>query len=176
MSGKPPPSGTFKIARSGDAVYARVCGLGNMANSATFKEFIDRMQLEGYRRFVVDLAECRGVDSTFMGILLGVTHGGGRDALVVVNANAHCRRQMESIGLHRVLRIESDPAAFPKDLALHELPEAEKSAIERLKLIRKAHEDLLAIDKKNEERFGAFLRDVAKNLGEQPPEKPPPGK
>jgi anti-anti-sigma factor len=169
VSGKPAPSGTFKIARSGDAVYARVCGLGNMNNSATFKDFIDRMLQEGYGRFIVDLAECRGIDSTFMGILLGVTHDGGRDALVVVNANTHCRRQMEAIGLHRVLRIEDAPAEFPEDLALHELAECEASPIQRLKLIMKAHQDLIAIDRKNEERFGAFLRDVAKNLREQEP-------
>ncbi len=167
MNGKPPPSGTFKIARSGDVVYARVCGLGNMTNSLTFKEFIERMRQEGYRRFVVDLGECRGIDSTFMGILLGV-----REALVVVNANAHCRRQMESIGLHRVVRIEDEPAALPKGLDLHELPEHEASPIERLKLIMKAHQDLIAIDRKNEERFGAFLRDVAKNL-RAPDDEPP---
>lgn len=155
------PQGTFRIARSGDAIYVRVVGLGNMGNSATFKDFADRMQTEGYRSFVVDLAECRGIDSTFMGILLGL-----RDGLVVVNANSHCRRQMESIGLHRVVRIQSEPAEVPKDLALHELPEAEASPIQRLKLIMKAHQDLIAIDRENEKKFGAFLKDIARNLGE----------
>ena len=167
MNGKQ-PTGVFRIARSRDAIYVRVVGLGSMSNSATFKDFVDRMQVEGYRRFVVDLAECRGVDSTFMGILLGLSHceeGGG--GLVVVNANAHCRRQMESIGLHRILKIQAQPADVPKDLELHELPEAEASPLQRLKLIMKAHQDLIALDKKNEEKFGAFLKDIAKNLGQQ---------
>jgi hypothetical protein len=168
MSGKG-PSGVFRIARSGDAIYVRVVGLATMTNSATFKDFADRMQSEGYRAFVVDLAECRGVDSTFMGLLLGLAQGSGsgsaRDKLLVVNANAHCRKQMESIGLHRLLRIQSEPAALPCDLALHELPESEPSPVQRLKLIMKAHQDLIAIDKKNEEKFGAFLKDIAKNLG-----------
>jgi anti-sigma B factor antagonist len=170
------PSGVFKIARSGDSIYVRVVGLATMANSTTFKDFADRMQAEGYRTFYVDLADCRGVDSTFMGLLLGLSHaqpaaGGGRgerrDALVILNANAHCRKQMESIGLHRLLRIEAEPAELPEDLALHDLPEAEASPIQRLKLIMKAHQDLIAIDKKNEERFGAFLKDIQKNLGER---------
>src|SRR5688572_4837700 len=97
------PSGTFRVARSGGTVYVRVSGLGNMNNSVTLKAFADQMLSEGYRNFVVDLADCRGVDSTFMGILLEF-----RSGLVVVNANAHCRRQMESIGLHRVLRIPEE--------------------------------------------------------------------
>jgi hypothetical protein len=182
MSDKPagkPPSGVFKIARQGDAVYVRVVGLATMTNSVTFKEFADRMQKEqGFRRFIVDLAECRGVDSTFMGLLLGLAHpsrdsgpsagkGAGPDALTVVNAGAHCRKQMESIGLHRLLKILPDPAEIPRGLELHELPEAETSPVARLKLIMKAHQDLIAIDKKNEEKFGAFLRDIQKNLGDK---------
>jgi anti-anti-sigma regulatory factor len=170
MSGKP-PSGVFRIARQGDTVYTRVVGLGTMTNSVTFKEFADRMVQEGFRRFIVDLAECRGVDSTFMGLLLGLSQAGkglGKDALVIVNAGAHCRKQLESIGLHRLLKIEDAPADLPRGVELHELPEAETSPVARLKLIVKAHQDLIAIDKKNEEKFGAFLRDIRKNLGEKP--------
>ncbi len=171
MSPRGAPSGVFKIARSGDAVYVKVVGLGTMNNSMTFKEFADRMVVEGYRRFIMDLAECRGVDSTFMGILLGIL--GDERSVVVINSNAHCRKQMESIGLHRVVRFlggAGDPGtpvpAIPPDVQLHELPESETSPVARLKLILKAHKDLIALDKKNEEKFGAFLKDLAKNLGE----------
>ena len=166
MNGKQ-PTGVFKIAGSRDAIYVRVIGLGSMTNSVTLKDFVDRMQVEGYRSFVVDLAVCRADDSSFMGILLGLSHCQGGGGLVVVNANPHCRKQMESIGLHRILKIQAEPADVPRDLELHELPEAEASPLQRLKLIMKAHQDLIAIDKKNEEKFGAFLKDIAKNLGEQ---------
>ena len=169
------PSGVFRIARQGDAVYVRVVGLATMTNSVTFKEFADRMGEQGFRRFIVDLGECRGVDSTFMGLLLGLAHPAREkgkppappDALTVVNAGAHCRKQMESIGLHRLLKIPVEPSELPRGLELHELPEAETSPTARLKLIMKAHQDLVAIDKKNEEKFGAFLRDIQKNLGDK---------
>jgi len=158
--GKPTPSGTYRVARSKDAIYIRVIGLGNMNNSATVKDFADRMARDGWKAFVVDLAECRGIDSTFMGILLSL-----RDGLVVVNASAHCRKQMESIGLHRVLKIQELAAPVPEGLALCDLPDADVDAVTRLKLVMKAHQDLIAIDKSNEAKFGAFLRDLAKNLG-----------
>lgn len=151
---------TYKVARSKDAVYIRVVGMGNMNNSATVKDFAERMGREGWKRFVIDLAECRGVDSTFMGILVSL-----RDGLVVVNAGAHCRKQLESVGLHRLLKIQEGQTPVPEGLALCDLPDADVDSITRLKLIMKAHQDLIAIDKANEAKFGAFLKDLAKNLG-----------
>lgn len=158
---KPAPSGTFRVARGDGAIYVRVVGLGNMNNSTTFKDFADRMQLEGFTQIVVDLGDCRGVDSTFMGILLGL-----RDGLVVVNATPHCRKQMEAIGLHLCIQMRDEPAALPRDVELRDLPHAEPDPVARLKLVMRAHQELIAIDRKNEERFGAFLRDLAKHLGE----------
>lgn len=153
-------AGAYRIARSKDSIYVRVAGLATMNNSDTLDAFLDKMQEEGYRAFVVDLADCRGVDSTFMGILSKL-----RDGLVVVNANDHCRKQLRSVGLDRVARIQEGPADLPEKLELHELPSAQADPIARLKLIRKAHEALIALDRKNEEKFGAFLEDIAKNLG-----------
>jgi anti-sigma B factor antagonist len=150
---------TYRVARCKDGVYVRVAGLGNMNNSTTFKEFLDRMQREGFKAIVVDLGECRGVDSTFMGVLLGF-----REHLVVVNAGPHCRKQMESIGLHRVLQIQ-EQAAVPPAVELCDLPETEADPTTRLRLIMKAHQDLIAIDRENEKKFGAFLKDIAKHLG-----------
>jgi hypothetical protein len=36
------------------------------------KDFAETQMLAGYRRFVFDLAECRGLDSTFMGCMIGI--------------------------------------------------------------------------------------------------------
>jgi len=172
---KPSPTGVFKIARQGDAVYTRVVGLGTMNNSITFKEFGDQQLGQGYRRFIIDLADCKGIDSTFMGILAGLAASARAhdkrpgSGVIIVNANPHCRKQLESIGLHRIVTVQNDPAALPAGLELHELPESEASPTARLKLIMRAHQELIAADKKNEERFGAFLRDIAKNLGQSPP-------
>ena len=163
--------GIFKVARSGGAVYVRVCGLATMVNSVTFKEFADKMQAEGYGKFIVDLTECRGMDSTFMGILLGLGAHGEKpspgDGVLVVNPSGHCKHQMAAIGLDRLVKFRDGPPALPAALELQELPECHASPLERTRLIMKAHEALVKIDKKNEERFGPFLRELAKNFGEK---------
>src|SRR3954454_18939325 len=115
------PSG-FEVARAGDAVYVRVQGLGNMGNAPVLKAFVDKMLEEGFRRFVVDLNTCRGIDSTFMGTLLDVATSareGDRPAakksmsdsdesepgVLLVNVDEHCRKQLVSVGLDAFLPI-----------------------------------------------------------------------
>jgi phytoene desaturase len=56
MSAKPP---TFRVARCKDGVYVRVSGLGNMNNSPTFKDFLDRMQREVARISPADALKFR---------------------------------------------------------------------------------------------------------------------
>ncbi len=163
MSGRSGSSGTFEVARASDTVYVRVSGLGTMNNSMTLQGFLDEMLKLDFRRFVIDLDACRGVDSTFMGILAGLAaeSGGG---LLLLNCSPHCLKQIKSVGLHRLLSLENGPAGLPAGVILHELPKATANPVERLKLIMRAHKELIRFDKKNEEVFGAFLRSIVKDL------------
>ena len=53
-------------------VCIRVRGRGTFLNSAGVKQFAKEMIQRGHREFVVDLADCPAMDSTFMGTLTGV--------------------------------------------------------------------------------------------------------
>jgi hypothetical protein len=177
------PSG-FEVARAGDAVYVRVQGLGNMGNAPVLKAFIDKMLEEGFRRFVVDLNTCRGIDSTFMGTLLDVATSareGDRPAakskksmsdsddsepgVLLVNVDEHCRKQLVSVGLDAFLPIAADRAKLPEGLELRALEVKDVPPQERFKLMLKAHQELVAIDERNEAKFGPFLKDLLSNLG-----------
>lgn len=167
MSPKPKPrskGGSFRVARSGDTVYVCVSGLGTMTNSMTLSGFANAMTQEGYGRFVIDLERCRGVDSTFMGVLVGLNERAG--GVVIVNAGPHCLKQLASVGLDRILKIDARPQALPDGVALTKLPEAAESPMERLRLIAKAHKELIRVDRRNEAKFGAFLQGIVRELGE----------
>lgn len=156
----------FQIVSSQGRVYVRVVGLGNMRNAMTFRAFIDRMRQDGCSRIVVDLVDCQGLDSTFMGVLLSLHQNDTTAAeLIVLNANPHCWQQLASIGLDRVLTIRQEPQAIPANAPVYTLPEFEVSPHERLKLIRKAHRELVAFDKRNEAHFAALLKDLDDRLG-----------
>lgn len=155
----------IRIARSKDAVFVGVVGQGNMNNSGTFRAFADRMVTAGYRNFVVDLAECRGMDSTFLGILFSIIQpprGKKAPELIVVNPGPHNVKLLEGVGLAELIKIKREPTPIP-GLSFEVLEDSTDPQM-RLQTIREAHENLLRLDRRNEEQFGPFLRALTKEL------------
>ncbi|MCZ7647000.1 MAG: STAS domain-containing protein [Planctomycetota bacterium] len=62
----------LSVARGAGMVIIRVTGSGNMMTAPALQEFADEQRLAGFRRFLFDLCECRGMDSTFMGCIVGI--------------------------------------------------------------------------------------------------------
>ena len=91
-------------------VCIRVQGKGSFQNSAGVKRFAKAMVNRGFRDFVVDLAACPVMDSTFMGTLTGIAfrlrelgHGG----LHVINSNERNTNLLEGLGLDQILSLEN---------------------------------------------------------------------
>ena len=79
---------SVQVGLAGNVVWVRVDGRGTFQNSAGLKEFAAEMTRRGHRDFVVDLATCELMDSTFLGTLTGVALGLRPDGkLTVVHAN-----------------------------------------------------------------------------------------
>ena len=136
-----------------------------MNNSSTFRAFAERMVSAGYRAIIVDISLCRGMDSTFLGILFSISQVPGERApadVVVVNPSPHAMKLLESVGLDKVIKIKTDPTDIP-DL-LYEVLEECHDSHQRLETIREAHENLLRLGRRNEEQFGPFLRALTKEL------------
>lgn len=155
----------IRVARTRDAIFVGVVGHGNMNNSSTFRAFSERMVGAGYRRFLVDLTECRGMDSTFLGILLSITRAAGEEeavSVVVVNPGDQNYRILRSVGLNHVLSVRRGETEIP-ELEYEILEECHDPGL-RLRTIREAHENLLRLDRRNEEQFGPFLRALTEEL------------
>jgi anti-sigma B factor antagonist len=157
---------SMMVARSGQAVYVRINGPGNMKICPTLQDFARRMFVEGYRKFIVDLEDCTTMDSTFMGTLVEISSLAPprTESLMIINPREHCEGLLEGLGLDNVLRIKREKAELP-EVELEPLPEYAVTPTERMKLIRKAHENLVGVDQRNEETFGPFLRQLVKEMG-----------
>lgn len=157
----------FYVARSSEGVYIRVHGFGNLQNTPIFKAFVEKMIEEGFPRIVVDLGPCRGVDSTFMGTLLGLhkiaTDQEAGAGVVLINTPSHCHKQLSSIGLDSFLSFVDSPQE-PPNIEIRRLEATQVSASEQLQIIIKAHKDLIAADERNEAKFGPFLRSILKDI------------
>ncbi len=77
------------VARGRDLVVIRVVGRGNMLNAPALQEFSDEQRKAGFVHFLFDFERCIGLDSTFMGVMVGMysapepkSAGGGIPALI----------------------------------------------------------------------------------------------
>ena len=164
---KGPP---FEAARSGKAIYLRVHGLGSMTTAPTLEAFVDQEIEAGARQFVFDFERCDGVDSTFMGLLLGISNrlqdvdGKSVKGVVLINVDDHARKQLSSVGIDTLLTLVEGETELPRSLKLTGLDAREVSDKDRLKLMVRAHKDLVAADERNRAKFGPFLKAIVAEL------------
>lgn len=166
---KGPP---FEAAKSGRAIYVRIRGLGSMTTAPTLEAFVEQEIQAGARQFVFDLGRCDGVDSTFMGLLLEINnrvgeHNNGKrpSGVILINVDDHAHKQLSSVGLDTLLTIKSGETELPGNLRLTGLDAREVSDKDRLRLMVRAHKELVAADSRNKAKFGAFLAAIVAELG-----------
>src|SRR5271154_3795556 len=102
------------VARNADLGFIKVVGRGSFQNSSCLKAFYLQLFKDGVRRFYVDLEACTYLDSTFLGILLGLglklREAGGKGLLRILNANARNLELLKNLGLDRLINIEGGNA------------------------------------------------------------------
>ena len=94
-------------------VCIRVQGKGSFQNSTGIKQFATAMIHRGHRNFVVDLADCPVMDSTFMGTLTGVAlrlREIGQGEVHVINSNARNTDLLAGLGLDQILSLDNASA------------------------------------------------------------------
>lgn len=156
---------TYEIARDGNTVVIRAVGLANMKSAPVLDAFFNDLTQQDVALVCVDLSSCTGMDSTFMGLLVGRAHQqvtkGGR--LVIVNPTANGSRLLAMLGLDQVIPVIE--CALQADLKFVTI--GTRDAIpprERLELIKRAHEDLANLNEENQGKFTAFLQALERDL------------
>lgn len=160
----------YRIARSASMVYVRVEGLGNMKSAPVLNALLNEVRGEGTRSAYIDLSACLGMDSTFMGLLVGQAQGftdkGGR--LAVVKPNELCLRLLRQLGVDEVVTVVPDaevPSAEYVDIS-GDSPVDIKA---RSDLVRQAHQHLASLNDENRAKFSAFLRALDDDLSKKKP-------
>ncbi|HEY8899806.1 MAG TPA: STAS domain-containing protein [Chthoniobacterales bacterium] len=163
------PKSTIFAGLYDHAVWLRVNGRGTFQTSAGMKEYTRRMVQRGHREFVIDLAGCELMDSTFMGTLAGIAlrlREIGSGHLTVLNPNTRNRSLLENLGLDHLFAFElpDGVSPAPQRVAQETLspPPADPSV--QHATILSAHEALVEADPENEARF----KDVLDLLKQEP--------
>ena len=94
------------VARGESCVVIQVMGRGTFKTSPALRKFTLKMIDQGRERFVLDMKECTGMDSTFMGVLAGTAlrlkkRKGGE--IVMINLSAKTADLLETLGLRKLI-------------------------------------------------------------------------
>lgn len=172
------------MATTADEVWVRVVGRGTFQNSQPLRRFtLDKIQ-RGYRRFTVDVGECTGMDSTFLGVLAGVglrlRQDAGTEARVrLVRVGPRNMELLQTLGLDRLLSVVTDAAdQAGAELDWEWLPESDIESLskpldkdETTDLMLTSHNNLIQADQRNAPRFQTvtkFLRESLERRRNQP--------
>jgi anti-anti-sigma regulatory factor len=167
-----PPQAHYLVAASQQSFYIRVVGLATMMNCIHLQEVLAESRRQGYRQFIFDLAQCSGFDSTFMGVLLGLTRSDPGEqppradaaSVLLVNSSVMHARLLAEVGLDRVIRLHGEPIEFPP-VELRRLEEGSLDPERRIRSVVAAHENLVRLGGPNIEKFGALLAALKRELG-----------
>src|SRR5438270_13420004 len=112
---------SIQVGVSGPTVWVKVEGKGSFLNSGNLKEFAREMLDRGYREFVVDLADCAMMDSTFMGTMASVAlrlKELGHGHLHIVHSGNRSDELLSGLGLDQIFDIRANGASPPECGAL----------------------------------------------------------
>ena len=168
---------SIQVGVNGPTVWVKIGGRGSFLNSGNLKEFAREMLDRGYREFVVDLADCAMMDSTFMGTMASVAlrlKELGRGHLHVVHCGNRSRELLSGLGLDQIFDIHVDGATAPKCEALERASkdlsrESEKK--EQTETMLEAHEALCEAASENLFRFKDVLDYLKQDLHHETPSK-----
>jgi anti-sigma B factor antagonist len=168
---------SIQVGVNGPVIWVKVEGKGNFLNSGNLKEFAREMLDRGYREFVIDLANCAMMDSTFMGTMASVAlrlKELGRGHLHVVHCGNRSQELLSGLGLDQIFEIHGDGARAPECQAFERgsdrsSPEGRKK--EQAQTMLEAHEALCEAAPENLFRFKDVLDYLKQDLHHETPAK-----
>lgn len=156
---------SYQVARLGSTVFVRSVGLANMKNAPMLDAFLREVLGQGVLLVCVDLSCCSGMDSTFMGLLVGFSQDleQVKGQLVVVNPTEQNLRLLDMLGVSEILPVVA--RSTPTELKFVIIPASPMvSPLQRLEIIKRAHQHLVELNQTNEAKFSAFLEMLEEDL------------
>ena len=95
------------VAIQEETAFVHVQGRGSFKISSALKQFGNAMLENGCRHIILDMIDCVGMDSTFMGVLAGLAFrlkqlGGGE--IIMVNLSLRTRGLLATLGLDQIIQ------------------------------------------------------------------------
>lgn len=165
-------SGCFYVASAKLKVFIKVEGYATLNNSFLFKEFVETMLQCGHRDFIIDLSLCKGMDSTFIGILAGIhaffdkANSKKHPRVTLINVSTYNQNLLDGLGISQILNIKKDITTIPH-IPMKMLQNSSISPNARIKMIQQAHQNLSNLNDTNKQKFADFLAMIEQELEQE---------
>lgn len=162
---EPAKQSAFLVDAHSDPVVVQIHGRACFQNSPCLRDFFTEMLSRGRTRFAIDFADCASMDSTFLGVIAGLalelkkTVPGS--SLIATRMGPRNLELVRSLGLHRLLIVDSGDAPTGLSQGATPLECAHRTELENARIVLEAHENLVAADEGNRVKFQdvlAFLK------------------
>lgn len=172
MATPEPRKDELHVALRERTAYIRVVERGCFKISSSLKEFGIAAIDQGINRFILDMSECVGMDSTFMGVVAGLSfrlrqQSGGEIHLIELSSRT--KGLLATLGLDQIVRSymagscpENLRMEFKEGSDLSNIGADDTSRQETAEMMLEAHENLVQLTPENLPRFKdviTFLRE-----------------
>src|ERR1035438_2175954 len=114
------PSARMLVFAGEKCSCIRIIGRANFTSSVDFKSLINELRQQGCSYFMLDLAECVLMDSTFLGVLAGfglkLSAGNGdhgRHGIEFLNPSARITELLDTLGVLHLFKLTQGPLPLP---------------------------------------------------------------
>ncbi len=162
------PGGQIQVGLSGKTVAVRILGRATHLHAQRLREFSFEMISRGYRGFEVDLGRCTYMDSTFLGVLVGISlqlQRTGEGGVAIFSITTRNLELLRTLGVDRFFHIDAPGTGEARvNDQLSALPEKEVSKTDWAGTVLEAHQILAQVDERNQARFKDLLEFMKDDL------------
>lgn len=136
--------------------FVRVFQKASYLNCGPLRSFFEKSMLDGRRNYIVDFQDCSSMDSTFLGILVGLAlklrKFEDEGFLTLVNLRGRNLETVQNLGIHKIAEISSEET--PSDVhELNDLKSGQEDGAACSDTIYQAHKTLMELNEKNSRMF-----------------------
>lgn len=152
--------------------FLKILSKASYLNCGPLRSFFNERLKAGQSCFVIDFQDCKSIDSTFLGILVGLAlkikksdHSG---SLTLLNLRGRNLETVKNLGIHKIAVVSSEVCTDSSHLEA--LISKRINGVASSKIIYQAHKSLMNLNEKNLKSFSDVVSYLEQNqLGSEKP-------
>ena len=148
----------------GHELFLRGEGSLNARNCDEFRKTVYSLVTSGVGTIHLDLEQCTYMDSTFLGLLVGIhkkSKQAGGEGLTVYRPSSAATEHLESMGIDKLIFISLTMITFPEGLI-----SCSSTPTQNPRDILSAHQNLMDLSPENRQRFALLAQILNQQIGQ----------